>query len=126
VTESERALVINRSSTFFWKFFVANDDLNMKCVPRDWRVLSRQASGISSDIVLQPFVVEIVKSLYQHQDFNQFHINSASTDSCALSMFSTLDGKFQAGTRIVLMKIVTEVVVKGEFKLEFLATVDVS
>ena len=134
LTENERALVkfipghpLDQSSTIFWKFFVTNNDLNMKCVPRDWRILSRhQASGISSDMILQPFVAEIIKCLCpKNQDFDQFHINSASTEACAFSIFSTLDGNFQAGTRIVLLKIIAEVVVKGEFKIEFLATVDV-
>jgi hypothetical protein len=36
-----------------------------------------------------------------------------------------LQGHFQSGARITLLKIIAEVVVKGEFKLEFLATVDV-
>jgi len=133
LTDKERALVqflpgqqINASSNIFWKFFVASDDLSMKAIPRDWRILSRHASGISSDMILQPFVSEILKSLYQHQQgFHQFHIHDASAESCSLSVFSTLQGNFQAGARIVLLKIIADVVVNGEFKLDFLATVDV-
>jgi hypothetical protein len=133
LTEKEQALVnflpgqqLSASSNIFWKFFVSSNDVSMKAVPRDWRVLSRHASGISSDMILQPFVSEIIKSLYQHQEgFDQFHLDSACSESCAFSLYSTLQGKFEAGARITLLKIVAEVVVKGEFKLEFLATVDV-
>jgi hypothetical protein len=133
LTESERALVkflpgqqIDASSNIFWKFFVASNDLSMKAVPRDWRVLSRQASGITSDMILQPFVSEILKSLYQHQEgFHQFHLHVASMESCTFSIFSTLQGRFEAGSRIILLKIIVDVVVNGEFKLEILATVDV-
>ena len=133
LTESEKTFVkflpgqqINSNSNIYWKFFVSSNDLNMRAVPRDWRVLSRHSSGISSDMILQPFVSEILKSLYQHEEgFNQFHINHISRESCSFSIFSMLQGHFQSGARITLLKIIAEVVVKGEFKLEFLATVDV-
>jgi hypothetical protein len=133
LTESERALVkflpgqqINESSNIFWKFLVASSDLSMRAVPSDWRVLSRHASGITSNMILQPFVSEILKSLYQHEEgFHQFHLLVASMESCTFSIFSTLQGNFEAGARITLLKIIVDVVVNGEFKLEFLATVDV-
>jgi hypothetical protein len=132
-TEMERTFVkflpgqhINSHSNIFWKFFVSSDDLNMKAVPRDWRVLSRHSSGLSADMVLQPFVSEILKCLYQHHEgFDQFHIHHISMESCRFSIFATLHGSYQSSARISLLKIITEVVVKGEFKIELLATVDV-
>lgn len=133
LTENEKGLVkflpgqrINASSHIFWKFFIANNDMNMKSIPRDWHILSRHASGIRSDIIIQPFVAEILRCLYQHQEgFDQFHLHAASLESCSFSIFSTLQGRFEAGARINILKIIADVVVNGEFKLEFLATVDV-
>ncbi len=133
LTESEKAFLkflpvqqINSHSSIFWKFFVSNYDLNMEAVPREWRILSRHSSGISSDMIIQPFVFEILKCLYQHQEgFDQFHIHHTSMESCSFSIFATLQGQFQSSSRIILLKIITEVVVKGEFKIELLATVDV-
>lgn len=133
LTENEKGLVkflpgqrINASSHIFWKFFIANNDMNMRSIPRDWRILSRHASGIRSDIIIQPFVAEILRCLYEHQEgFDQFHLHAASLESCSFSIFSTLQGHFEAGARINILKIIADVVVNGEFKLEFLATVDV-
>jgi hypothetical protein len=118
---------INAFSKIYWKFFVSKDDLALKAVPHDWRVLSRHASGISSDMIIQPFVSEILKCLYQQiEGFNQFHLIGTSTELCSFSIFSTLEGQFQAGSNMVLLKIHADVVVKSEVTLEFLATVDVS
>jgi hypothetical protein len=133
LTEVDRTLVnfspgqrIDSNAKIFWKFFVSSDDLNMKAVPHDWRILSRHSSGFSSDMILQPFVSEILKRLYQHQEgFDQFHIHHTSMESCSFSIFSTLQGHFQSTDSIILLNITTDVVVKGEFKIEFLATVDV-